>query len=381
MRVASARTWRAKRRIRSFSVGAIILLILLVLFYRTSSSNITELEDFSSARNGTLGFGAIYILTEDTTTWRVEGLRKAAQLTGIQLTIPVQRHLSDENVLEHLGGEEPTTILNEIRALLNYLALLEAFLQTGYETALIVEDDVDFSVGIKSQMDEISKTILENRVSTLKSDPIEGLVEIIKNEYPYNSDWDILWLGHFGLEFTQDSEVWPYHDPYALPWDRLTSEFNNYYELQVQESKRDRTAPQQVVRGAAPMATYAFAVTRDAAQRIIEKLRREKAQRFDLTLHIDCKGLQLRCMAPVPEVFHHHQVEGGQSLGKSGNLDSTEHDLNWWRTRHKYTYNVEWSARCQAGQGGEKLGDKWQCMPGKYDPYLTTNKDQSQRVP
>ena len=69
-------------------------------------------------------------------------------------------------------------------------------------------------------------------------------------------------------------------------------------------------------------------------------------------------------------------TRAGQSLGKSGNLDDDKHDLNWWRTRHKYTYNIEWSARCNAAGVGEKIGKRWQCMPGKYDPYLISNKDQ-----
>ncbi len=108
------------------------------LYFDKSSTGLT------SPSNATLGFGALYVLTEDTATWRVQGLLSAAKLTELRFTIPVQKRPTDQDILLHLKGDSATTVLDEIRAVLNYISLLEGFLRSGYETALFVEDDVDF---------------------------------------------------------------------------------------------------------------------------------------------------------------------------------------------------------------------------------------------
>lgn len=173
-----------------------------------------------------------------------------------------------------------------------------------------------------------------------------------------------MWIGHFGVEYTSKTKTWKYQDPQALPWDRLTSKFNNFYEMT--QPHQD----QQILHNIAPMASYAFALTQPAAERLVWKLREDKAQKFDLALHIQCKGLDMLCVAPAPGVMHHHKVDGQRSLSGNGNKNDGKHDLGWWRYKHKYTYNIDWSARCNAERVGERIGDKWQCMPGLHDASI-----------
>ena len=342
------------------------------------------LESKSAAQNETLGFGAIYVLTEDVNTWRVQGLLRAANLVGLQLRIPIQHHPSDDEVYTHLAGDEPPQFLDEIRAVLNYIRLLETFLDTGYETALFFEDDVDFGVDIKAQMDVISLEFLTHnpnheghRVDAAEDhketdDQLQGN-ELLQNdihEHPYGKGlWDVLWLGHFGVELTPQTLIWYYHDSFALPWDRLNSTFNNYYELVRAQNTEEAGFPkqQQVAHTVAPMSTYAFALTRANAQRLVHRLRSDRIQKFDLALHIQCKGLEQKCVAPVPEVMHHHKVQGQSSIGRIGDERHERHDLTWWRTQRKYTFNLGLSARCNAAGVGERLGPEWQCLPGEYD--------------
>ena len=315
----------------------------------------------SPAGNETLGFGAIFALTIDDNTWRTQGLRAAAKAVGLQIRIPIQTKPSDAEAYDYLAGDELTEILNEVKATLNYLALLEAFLGTGYETGLFLEDDADFSIHIRSQLALISAAILEDDT---KRHPVDATVDFLQNHFPYVEDsWDVFWIGHFGVEFSADTHPIDYNDPFALPWDRLTSDFNNYYET-VRMKKQKK---QEIANYVAPMATYGFALTRNTAQMLVQRLRKDRSQKFDLALHILCKGRELRCTAPVPEVVHHHSVVGMETIRLAGEDKGEKEDLSWWRKRHKFTYNVEYSARCNALQAGEKLQDLWQCLPGRYD--------------
>ena len=100
---------------------------------------------------------------------------------------------------------------------------------------------------------------------------------------------------------------------------------------------------------------------------LVRRLRNDRSQKVDLSLHILCKGRELRCSAPIPEVVPHHSVIGMETIRLAGEGRGEKEDLSWWQKRHKFTYNIEYSARCNALQVGEKLGERWQCLPGRYD--------------
>lgn len=317
---------------------------------------------WNGADNATLGFGAIFVLTEDTHTWRVQGLRKAAELVDLDLTVPIQPRKTDKEVYDYLQGDKLSDHLDNAKAVMSYIALLQQFIDTGYETALFFEDDVDFSIMIREQMSVLADAISAPDTNT------SNLLD------PYSkASWDILWLGHFGIEFTEKTQISNYEDPHALPWAALTSTFNNYYQQQGQSG----STQQQLAHNIAPLSTYAWATTRSHAQLLVEELASIRAQKFDVYLHIQCRGLRQRCVAPIPELMHHHRVSGSQSIGRPGIASTTEgltwwqnllnrgrrESLDWWRDATKHTYNVEWSARCNAAQSGKRLGDRWQCLP------------------
>ncbi|KAK3683133.1 hypothetical protein LTR37_020520 [Vermiconidia calcicola] len=314
------------------------VIIFLGLFHSSLSLSAPSLlihdvghASASAAQNETLGFGQIFVLTEDYSTWRAQGLREAAKFTGIRLTIPVQPHMPDE--------------------------------QSGHETALFLEDDVDFGMDIKAQMQLVSEAILGFASKRYADNEV--------SDYPYGKDWDVLWIGHYGVEVTQNTREVSYTDPFALDWGLLTSTFTDYYELRLppKDSEQPKELQQRLLLNAAPMSTYAFALTRSNAERLIRKLKDAPVQRFDIALHTGCKGLEHRCVVPAPALLHHHKVTGDQSILNSAAEQNGARDLPWWRGQHTYTYNIEWSARCNAGRVGEKIGDRWQCMPGTYDAY------------
>ena len=305
-------------------------------------------------------------MTEDTTTWRVQGLQQAAKLAGLKLLIPLQKPPSDAEVRKHVGGE-PSEGYGHARALLNHVALLEQIAASPHDTALILEDDADFGIDIREQMELLSTAFWDH--AKLPPGARDTGDEAL---HPYRDEmeWDILWPGHFGMSFIDGTEVFQYKDPHALPWNRLKSQFNNYYEQMASMSKPESPEPQQLVFKVAPLATFAYAVTRSHAAKLAQKLKKDKAHKFDNAVHIDCVGGFHRCVAPVPQLFHHHQVVGEKASSSEGVPEEVVQDMAWYRTKHRYTYNIEWSARCNAAKLGEKIGDKWQCLPEKDDPMM-----------
>ncbi|KAI7153763.1 hypothetical protein KC349_g8146 [Hortaea werneckii] len=344
---------------RGSSILAAIFIISILLYLHQSAlpssgpnRTLATSSTQSQAGNATLGFGTILVLTTDMTSWRIQGLQKAAEAVGITLTIP-QLALPDEDLVHAAptDTDDPDSVLDSYRAALSHVALLEHFLDTGLETALIFEDDVDFGLSIKDQMTALSETLWSTAGSTAADHP----------EDPFNqASWDILWLGHCGLELVANTHIIHYNDPNALGWDRLTGCLNDWYTQQ-----RNSGVSQTVLQGVAPIGSYAYGVTRERAASLVEENTNRTGRAFDFTLHRDCKGLHQRCTAPVPELFHHHKVIGEKSIGVEGEV--VPQDLAWYQNQHMWTFNIEWSARCNAAGTGEKVSGRRRCMPGLYD--------------
>jgi hypothetical protein len=75
---------------------------------------------------------------------------------------------------------------------------------------------------------------------------------------PYGDEWDVLWIGHCGVEYPSRTLVSHHDDPHSMLWGSLTSQFNGYYEVQSTNLQQS----QQLLDNVAPLSTYAFAVTR-----------------------------------------------------------------------------------------------------------------------
>lgn len=92
-------------------------------------------------------------------TWRVQGLLLAAQATGTKLTVPALSPPDEELVLAEMTDKDDENISPDaIRAALQHTSLLRHFHETGVETALILEDDVDFGLDLKAQLESLSQT-------------------------------------------------------------------------------------------------------------------------------------------------------------------------------------------------------------------------------
>jgi hypothetical protein len=84
-------------------------------------------------------------------------------------------------------------------------------------SALILEDDADWDVTIKSQLVEFAKgaQFLQGTESKNTRENSES-----KTNSPYGDDWDLLWLGHCGTRNREweDQNYYVIHDdPTAIP--------------------------------------------------------------------------------------------------------------------------------------------------------------------
>lgn len=120
---------------------------------------------------------------------------------------------------------------------------------------------------------------------------------------PYGLNWDVLWLGHCGFGLKDDSTRLSVQDNTVLDPSSMRAVLGQSHYRNNAPHTRWIAAP------AAPMCTFAYAVTLRGAEKLLER-RHHGGQGMDFSTSVACNGA-LSCVATLPEVFHHHKKVGG----------------------------------------------------------------------
>ncbi|KAI1123233.1 glycosyltransferase family 25 protein [Nemania abortiva] len=334
--------------------AAIFLVIFVLSVYRTlpdipyKTRRIPfghEVEVRSSPRddaaNATLGFHKLLALSVRP-SWRSRGLQAAANLTGLSFDIPKQSRNPDAfiDAFREIGaGREGvvTPTLGSARAWVAHLDLLKYVVAAGLETAFIVEDDVDWDVRIKAQMQ-------------LVSDQVRAYTGVAANDTtPYGiTAWDVLWLGHCGATVDDDgSPLIAYLDASRCPTENYVGWTTAFLAAYIPENYRILQHA-----GQATVCTFGYGVTARGAQKVINELGAGAGEAFDVHLSTRCREGALRCLVVNPQLFHHYEPMpgdgGATSIIHVVNGDQREADESAFERRPGGTANIVLSARCQA---------------------------------
>lgn len=304
-------------------------LLTLVFYFHSSVS--TSAHGFGTTHvaraNSTLGFGALFVVSGPGSPRR-EGLIESANVTGLDFTIPDLPTWSDEQIASFRNHDTQSTITNgSVRAWLSHNVILNAFLKSGLETALILEDDIDWDIRLRTVQ------------APLAAAGARSIFPPASEEYYWGhpDDWELMYIGHCGDYFTtldEDVGVGVVHPqdladlPHALMNDETLPERTNIHPytaslltaLGVPEKTR------VVHKSVSPLCTFGYAVTRTSAKRLVEELAPVSGQQetiphaYDVAILTACRDKGLRCYTVNPELFHHME---GQSL--IGGLDQQKY--------------------------------------------------------
>ncbi|KAK4992156.1 hypothetical protein LTR50_001334 [Elasticomyces elasticus] len=255
-----------------------------------------------SAANSTLGFGAVVAVSRAGSPRR-DGLLLAANVTEIDITIPVQPQWADDDIARLHAQIGSRIERGSALAWLGHLNALRWFLNsTTLETIVILEDDVDWDIHLRTV--QIPKAAAAIR-SLVNSGP--SLSNVDDYYGPLNA-WDILYLGHCGDIF-QPSR-WTWRVLRAAYLDTTLPDFSNLHPntqkflRSIQIPEKTRIVHQSIF----PLCTFGYAVTRSSAARILAIAAREAdggTMAYDVRVLEACRDLGLRCWSVNPELFHH----------------------------------------------------------------------------
>ncbi|KAI1118176.1 glycosyltransferase family 25 protein [Nemania sp. NC0429] len=340
--------WKTTLRGRTcfllLSITFVTLVLVLRPFRHVDSTRplpflpASRISPRDAAANETLGFQKILALSAGP-SWRTRGLDAAAQLSGLQITVPSQPRNPPELVdaFANIGKERGATVPRPGSAMawMAHLDLLKYVVASGLETAFIVEDDVDWDVRIKDQMKLISDNVRLYK-QTLPEDT-----------KPYGTDWDVLWLGHCGSVIEDGMpESRLYGDDSRCETALYSGWSKRFLREKLAEGHRLIQISRQTV------CTFGYGVTKSSAQKVLGLVGTGANEAFDVSLSSYCRDGRLRCLVVNPQVFNHYEPPSGHGyvspvhVGDGrGNAAPDEADFE---SVMGTTGNIMKSARCEA---------------------------------
>ncbi|KAL3428414.1 glycosyltransferase family 25 protein [Phlyctema vagabunda] len=168
-------------------IGVVVVLVFLVLYHLSTYRYPSSPSPLLVAQNSTLGFGAIILISLPERTDRRDAVSLIASTSNITVTHTVAA-VRGENILEKAkpyGKAIAELDDGHWGSWRSHLDALKYMVDNRIETALIVEDDVDWAPNIKQQMRSLAGGI---QSSSLIHQPDHA-------NYPYGTDWDVLHLG------------------------------------------------------------------------------------------------------------------------------------------------------------------------------------------
>ena len=235
------------------------------------------------------------------------------------------------------GNLSPSTV-GSWRAHINALANV---VKNNYTSALIVEDDVDWDVRLKSLLKEfaVSNNVLEKHTGTFEFPDLPATLP--PQHSPYGNDWDLLWLGHCGMNIPGDNIVIRQNDPtvpekqYLHSWDMEEPTPLGIFP------HHTRVVMAQV---GEPVCSLGYAISQKGARSILYNLGlRALDAPFDVSLRYWCQGNkgneQHNCPGVIPQLFDHYRRKGPKSRDSDINAKGSA-------VREKpETLNIRWSVR------------------------------------
>lgn len=246
--------------------------------------------------------------------------------------------------------------------------MFSRIVEQNITSALVLEDDIDWDIRIKSQMTEFaraSRLLVQPLASETNDflDPshpkpqeheiyqdfkIDEHVTSEPQDSPYGDigRWDLLWLGHCGCRFPITSDgnaplgrVFIPNDTTVPEHRHLNMEFGNN-DLLTQYPAHTRV----VSRARVNTCSLAYGVSQPGARKFLYELGVHKmSDGNDIMMRYVCDGVQGRqlatCLTVQPQLFQHHRPVGPRS-GFSNIAD-----LGDGYNEQAATENIRWSTR------------------------------------
>jgi hypothetical protein len=130
-------------------------------------------------------FGAVIAVSRQQSPRR-DGLLFAADITGIDISIPAQPVWTDEDIFQLRADDISIITRGSALAWLGHLNALRAFLASDHSTALIIEDDVDWDIRLRTKQIPVTASAFRSLTSNYNTNGLH-----VRDYWGSVDSWDI----------------------------------------------------------------------------------------------------------------------------------------------------------------------------------------------
>lgn len=176
-------------------------------------------------------------------------------------------------------------------------------LENAYSTALIFEDDADWDVNLKSQLQEFARGL-----HALKGN------DRVSKSAPYGTEWDILWIG--GCSSAAGANETQF---YVIPEDPTVPSLQRRHTwggpLDAWKENYPEDSSRFIYRAGSGCCTFGYAVTQRGAKKILASLSLDHMEvPVDIGMSELCAGdsgrPRVECYAPFPNLVGTYRFKG-----------------------------------------------------------------------
>ncbi|KAH9904585.1 glycosyltransferase family 25 protein [Xylariomycetidae sp. FL2044] len=324
--------------------------------YGAEYKGTTSPDDINRVTNLTLGFEKVFVVGLPERTDKRDAITLTSALTGFHVEfVDGVKGESIPDKAVPFGVDRKLLWENNLGSWRGQINAARRIIEDGLESALIMEDDMDWDVRLKPQLERAAQGT-------------RALLETVNQpNSPYGDDWDLIWLGHCGEVFPElldENKERPADDPgmrymsrkYVIekdatvpPWDRVTG---------IIDFRESPEFTRWVHITGAPICTFAYALSQRGARKVLYDLSVDHLLgAFDNALAGLCRravstwgadlaavggdrGLDTKCLSVTPPLFFHHRAKG--RVAGDSDIQGPAGD----QVREKgFTENIVWSAR------------------------------------
>ncbi|VBB79661.1 Putative Glycosyltransferase Family 25 [Podospora comata] len=384
---------------------ALIVVVVLVVFWFFGPQGLqsdggihyprVQGKAFSDVLNSTLGFQEIFVINLPERSDRRDAMTLAAALTRLDVKWidGIDGKDVPERVLPGDSWDKKISKGNKgsWRAHMN---ALQRIVQDNLTSALILEDDADWDIRLKEQMQVFAqaaraftqpaprtRSTLADTEDRSELSVSQIPINLRSRLTPYGDSWDVLWLGHCGTEFPSASTIVAHKNKtptinrvpllrVTIPSDVTVPDAKHLkaHPFALQDSLAKEYAPHTRVVHASDKTTctQAYAVSQQGARKLLYQFGlKTLTAGWDLMLGDWCDGLYPRetgnrpvCVTVQPPLFSHHYGKGAASdiTAPGGGFVNKDKEMTPY-VRLSVRVNME---RLVQGVGMEDLIDQWE---------------------
>ncbi|OAL33816.1 hypothetical protein AYO20_06827 [Fonsecaea nubica] len=336
---------------------ALLCAVLLILLLQMSGSFIVVTRyarggnPIDHVYNTTLGFQRVFAINLPQRTDKRDLNTLAASFAGFE--VDYLPGVEAEDVVEKAApsnwdfDSQTPGALGCWRAHMNALQKIVA---ERIQTAMIIEDDADWSPFIKDQLFELA-----TGARALQQSP-----DLTPS--PYGHDWHFLWLGHNRIGPTDDNQnIWVVDDDFTVP--PLPHRNSRWRQSHIPEDAL-RNDTRLFFKAYAGMCLYGYAVTYEGARKMLSSLSAQpRNQPVDQSVSDMCRGKMAKgfdCYGVWPPLIATHRSAGY----KSRDSDINNNEKTGWH--EEYTFDIPFSTMMnipRLADGATSVLSQWADVP------------------